>query len=277
MAVHLPGVSERVFEFAFNSQFCNSSGSLVVGCPYIPTQNQEKRLGYDVAMKIASGSQIRSLYLQHKVARFVDGRSGSNMKFRVKVGSPYYAYSLDVDQYNLIHRFSQKKTRDFYYCSPIFTTRKALSDHYATGSVVANSAWIDVSNCDAIASADIDPHCMVYDSNLSQAYRFSDEPDEGARIQKPTLEAFYGTNNDAQKFETADLVRTYAIFFNTLKDWWPERRLHRRKTEIEDGFRMRARLPAERHDFKQPADVVDAIRQITSEYLGVTWLMKVVS
>lgn len=273
MAVHRPGVSERVFEFAFNSEFCTSSGALIAGCPYIPTQNQEKRLGYDVAIKVKAGSKIRSLYLQHKVARYVDGKTGSNKKFRDAVGSPYYAFSLDVDQYNLIHRFSQKKTREFYYCSPIFTSRKDLDSHYAAKTVVSNSAWIDVSSCTAIPSTDTTSHCIVYSPDLQNVSRFSDEPEKTVAAEKPSLEKLL--MSPVREFQTKELAEEYFEFFNTLKEWWPDKLKRRRKSEEVSDFQMKSVLPPRREDFKQPKQVVEAIREITGDYLGVSWLVRV--
>jgi len=273
MAVHPPGVSERVFEFAFNSEFCTASGAVIAGCPYIPTQNQEKRLGYDVAIKVKAGSKIRSLYLQHKVARRVDGKSGSNKKFRDVVGSPYYAFSLDVDQYNLIHRFSQKKTREFYYCSPIFTSRKDLDTHYAAKTVVLNSAWISVATWSAIPSTDTASHCIVYSPDLKKVSRFSEEPEEPVPAEKPSLEKFFAA--PAREFQTKELAEDYYELFDTLKEWWPERMKTRRKSESSNDFQMKAVLPPRREEFKRPKDVVEAIQEITGDYLGVSWLVKV--
>jgi hypothetical protein len=271
MAVHPPGVSERVFEFAFNSEFCTASGALIAGCPYIPTQNQEKRLGYDVAIKVKAGSKIRSLYLQHKVARRVDGKSGSNKKFRDVVDSPYYAFSLDVDQYNLIHRYSQKKTREFYYCSPIFTSRKDLDLHYAAKTVVTNSAWISVAKWASIT--DTASHCIVYSSDLKKVSRFSEEPEELVPADKPSSEKFFAA--PARKFQTKELSEHYFELFDTLKEWWPERIKTRRKSEQLSDFQMKTVLPPRREEFKQPKDVVEAIQEITGDYLGVSWLVKV--
>ncbi|MCO5119738.1 MAG: hypothetical protein M9951_08875 [Burkholderiaceae bacterium] len=273
MAVYPPGVSERVFEFAFNSEFCTTSGALIAGCPYIPTQNQEKRLGYDVAIKIGGGSRIRSLYLQHKVARRVDGKSGSNKRFRDVVGSPYYAFSLDVDQYNLIHRFSQKKTREFYYCAPIFTSRQDLNGHFSARTVVPNAAWIDISTWSTIPSTDTQAHCIVYSPDLTAVSRFSEEPEKPISGERPSPEKFF--NAPALEFRTEDMAKEYFDFFDTLKEWWPERSKTRRKSEEEDGFRMKSVLPPRREDFKQPRQVVEAIQEITGDYLGVTWLVKV--
>ncbi|QSN61330.1 MULTISPECIES: hypothetical protein [unclassified Caballeronia] len=273
MSVQLPGVSERVFEFAFNSEFCAASGSTLVGCPYIPTQNQEKRLGYDVSFKLSTGKSYRSLYLQHKVSRRVDGSSPSNKHFRAAVGSPYFAFSLDVDQYNLIHRFSQKRSREFYYCAPIFTRRSELDTHFRSAQVVSNSAWIDVSGCASIPRGDEESHCIVYDPALKGAARFSQEPQSGLKIQRASVDGMIQSQRTV-RFDAKSLREEYEEFFETIGDWWDEgRRIRRRKSDADTDFRMKRQRPARRKHLNTPEEAVSAIRELTSDYLGVTWLV----
>jgi hypothetical protein len=274
MSVQLPGVSERVFEFAFNSEFCVASGSTLAGCPYIPTQNQEKRLGYDVSFKLAIGQSFRSLYLQHKVSRRVDGSSPSNKRFRAAVGSPYFAFPLDVDQYNLIYRFSQKRSREFYYCAPIFTRRSELDTYFRSAQVVSNSAWIDVSGCASIPSSDEESHCIVYDPALKRAVRFSQEPQFGSKIQRASADAVIPSQRTVV-FDTKSLKEEYEEFFETIDNWWDEgRRTRQRKSEADTDFRMMRQRPERRKEIRTPKEAVSAIRELTSEYLGVTWLVR---
>lgn len=271
MSVISAGFSERVFEFAFNSEFCNYSRFLLAGCPFIPTQNQEKRLGFDVAIKINNGARFRSLYLQHKVARLVDGKSGSNKKFRDAVDSPYFAFPLDTDQYNLIHRFSQKTRREFYYCAPAFTTRKDLSCYYASRAVVENSAWIDVSKCSPIT--DKKPHTIVYSSDLKSAARFSEEPDARIIIKKPSVELSFQESDYLSG--SKGLFEEYKAFYETLIEWWPERQTKRRKSEPEVDFQMKSTLPTRLDNFESTEEVIEAFSEITGGYLGVSWLVQV--
>ena len=73
MPVYPPGFSERVFEFSFNAEYSNANRALLSAAPHIPTQNEEKWLGYDVAFELNRRGIVHSLALQHKVCRFVDG------------------------------------------------------------------------------------------------------------------------------------------------------------------------------------------------------------
>lgn len=47
-----PGFSERTFEFCFNAEFCQLFGGLLASHPHIPSQREEKDLGYDVEFVI---------------------------------------------------------------------------------------------------------------------------------------------------------------------------------------------------------------------------------
>src|SRR6266536_4820705 len=103
MPVYLPGFSERVFEFGFNSEYANQNRAILAAAPHIPTQNDEKSLGYDIAFEIKRhGGAVHSIAIQHKTCRFVDGESATNQKFWNAVGGPYFAFRLNVDQFNLI-------------------------------------------------------------------------------------------------------------------------------------------------------------------------------
>src|SRR4051794_39265769 len=102
MAVYAPGFSERVFEFSFNAEFSEQQKAFLASAPDIPTQNKEKWLGYDVAFELEKRGAIHCTALQHKVSRFVDGRSPSNRRFWDHIGGAYFAFAIDVDQFNLI-------------------------------------------------------------------------------------------------------------------------------------------------------------------------------
>ncbi len=269
MAVWYPGISERVFEFGFNAEFCSKNSAILAGCPYIPTQNQEKKLGYDVKMKIAKGSKVRPLYLQHKVSRYVDKCAISNKAFFMAAGGPYFAFALDKDQYNLIHMASQKPSREFYYCAPIFTTRLDMNRHYMAHDVINHSVWIDISGCGAIT--DNKPHCIVYDMLGGRAFRFSNNP-KMAMITRPE------ERGDIQlpwkKFGTDFLQENYIGLFNTLKDWWPERMKGKRKSRAEEKNAMPRKFPLQR-EIKDVGSGIEAIRDIASNYYGVSWLIEV--
>lgn len=148
MPVFPPGFSERVFEFSFNAEFSSRNRAVIAAAPHIPTQNEEKWLGYDVAFQINSrGGATHTLALQHKVSRFVDKVSGSNARFFYEAKGPYYAFRLDSDQYNLIQSISSLGLPgiEFYYCAPLFTTLGDMNGHYLTNQVTDHALWVDVS------------------------------------------------------------------------------------------------------------------------------------
>src|SRR5713101_9767397 len=122
--VHRPEFGERVFEFAFNAEYAKKHHAILAACPYLPTQQDEKRLAFDVEFKLKQrGGAVASLFLQHKVARLVDKKSGSNSHFWSAAGGPYFGFRLDIDQYNLMHKFASRRNRDIFYCAPRFTKR----------------------------------------------------------------------------------------------------------------------------------------------------------
>src|SRR5688500_6727594 len=103
VAVLYPAFPERVFEFAFNAEYCHVNRAVLIGTPELPTQNEEKYLGYDVAFEIRrAGGVVNTIALQHKTSRYVTTRSGSNARFYDEIGGPYFAVRLDTEQFNVI-------------------------------------------------------------------------------------------------------------------------------------------------------------------------------
>lgn len=174
MATYPSGFSERVFEFAFNAEFATTYKTVIAGLPYIPTQNLEKALGYDVRFEIKKrGQPRRFIALQHKVARYIDGCSGSNFHVREKVGCPYYCTKIDPDQFNTIRKQCGTTGLDFYYCAPKFHEVGEMNKHYTIGQVRQNSAWFDISACNLLTNTE--GHKLVYDRSATKAYVFSGE------------------------------------------------------------------------------------------------------
>lgn len=173
MSVEQPGFSERIFEFAFNSEFAAAYRAVIAGVPHIPTQNQEKTLGYDVKFEVTrKGSPVKFLALQHKVAKFVDGKSGSNKFIRDKVGDPYYSTRIDPAQFNVIVKACSIPDLDFFYCLPLFHTLGSLNLNYNARKVCSSSVWIDVSKVKRLTTHE--SHFMAYRERL-QAFVFSEE------------------------------------------------------------------------------------------------------
>jgi len=54
--------SERTYEFCYNNEFCNKHKGLLAAYPFLPSQRQEKHLGYDVQFEIDTGKYRYSLF-----------------------------------------------------------------------------------------------------------------------------------------------------------------------------------------------------------------------
>lgn len=109
MSVFHAGFSERVFEFSFNAEYAHQNRAVLAAAPHIPTQNEEKYLGYDVAFEVSHRGSIGAIALQHKVCRFVDERGRTNRKFWDAAGGPYFAFRIDVEQFNVIESLASAK------------------------------------------------------------------------------------------------------------------------------------------------------------------------
>lgn len=270
MSVHKAGFAERVFEFAFNSEYCVKNSAVLAACPYIPTQQQEKRLGYDVKMTVnRRGGGTSSLFLQHKVSRFVDSRTGSNAHFYNAVEGSYFAFSLDIPQYNLIHHAATSKRETFFYCAPAFTTRREMDERFLAQSVTNDSVFFDIAGAGRIA--DTTSHCIVYNSDGSKAWRFSEEPIKISGIRASLAREF------ARKilvFDRDTVAETYESLLLSLKEWWPDRQKIRRKTDSSESRTMPEVLPPHR-DINRLDVGIEAVRELTVEYYGVSWLIGV--
>ncbi|KQW46704.1 MULTISPECIES: hypothetical protein [unclassified Roseateles] len=268
MTVKKPGFAERVFEFAFNAEYCAAHKAVLAACPYLPSQQQEKRLGYDVEIQtLVAGGAVSSLFLQHKVARHVDSRTGSNAKFYDAVGGPYFKFELDIEQYNLIHKAVQGGKQNFFYCAPAFTTRAEVDQHFATGSVVDNSVWIDVLNAGAITDAR--SHSIVYNLDASQVHRFSDQP---VRATGGAPSEWRLDTGRIEKFDRDAVVEIYNDLLEDLNEWWPHRQKLRRKSEASESQLMPDHLPKVR-EVPDLAQAVEAVQELAVDYFGVSWLI----
>ncbi len=272
MSVDKAGFAERVFEFAFNAEYCILNRAVLAACPYLPTQQQEKRLGYDVAVRINErGGGVSSLFLQHKVSRFVSSRTGSNAHFFDAAGGPYFAFTLDNDQYNLIHHAATTKREAFYYCAPVFTTRKDMDDKFFAQAVVNDSIWIDVAGAGPIAAGDTGSHSIVYSSDSTQVWRFSDEPNR-ARAVAPSQGRERAKPLDV--FDVQSVTETYESLMADLLEWWPSRQRGRRRALGADQRPMPEALPT-RRPIRTLKEGIAAVRQLAVEYFGASWLVEV--
>lgn len=172
------GFSERLFEFAYNAEFARVHSAVLAGLPWIPSQQQEKLLAYDVRFRLKGVNAVRSLFLQHKVASFFEPMPKSyksKSKFVGALAPEFFKFKLDNDQYNKIVNL---RLRDVavYYCSPMFIGVRRLNRHFAAGTVDGNSIWIDVRACPKLVGASKKTtHHLGYTSAML-VRRFSDGP-----------------------------------------------------------------------------------------------------
>lgn len=265
MPVMPAGFSERVFEFSFNAEYVNKNKALLAGAPRIPTQNQEKWLGYDVEFELkAAGGAINSLALQHKVSRFVDSQGPSNSHFWNAIGGEYFAFRLDTDQFNLIESISTANLTgiQFYFCAPLFVSRKDMSDKFFANDVNAHSVWIDVGGAGQILDDDL--HTIVYSPNGADAFRFSEK--------KVPLKTFnYEQRQQVQivdkKLDQADIERIYKECHRVLKEYWPSRR-GTTTVNLENPYRLPENLPIEE------AATFSSLGRLLGRYFGSSVLVR---
>lgn len=287
---------ERLFEFAFNAAFIDRNAAILVGTPDIPSQDAEKWLGYDVVFEIERTAGVTgSIALQHKVSRYVNGSgSSANADFRAVVQPEYFAFPLDVDQFNIIQSLAAANMPgiEFVYCAPLFVTRKCINDFYAQKQIEANSIWIDIA-----AVPPLDPsesHSVVYDVNGSAAWVLS----QPARaIVKQPVERFRNQVRD-EGWNAERVAGIYTEVLAEIDKAWPlieehqRERASLRRMAREQGPRglsedERAKLAGGHFSWPtsrpEPVEITDlrsgleATSQLLANYLGMSWIVEVCS
>ena len=153
------GFSERTFEFCFNSEFCHNFGGMLASHPHIPSQRQEKDLGYDVEMRILQSQFTASIFIQHKISAFAEVRVGRNAKYYDQHKGPYFRFPVDNHQHNTLYELSRTKG-NAYYCAPIFHRRHELEAFYRTNQIGDKSLILDPLDVGQLA--DSDRHNVTY-------------------------------------------------------------------------------------------------------------------
>jgi len=167
-----PGFNERTFEFCFNAEYCQLNMALLATHPHIPSTRAEKDLGYDVEFRIKEGKFTKSLFLQHKVSSFAQTRAGRNAEFWAAHEQPYFRFTVDNDQHNVLCKLSEKKSNAFY-CAPIFHWRHELETRFRAMSIGAGAVFLDPSDVGKIT--DTKRHNITYDG-LGQDPTLHSEP-----------------------------------------------------------------------------------------------------
>ena len=267
MSVLRPGFSERVFEFSFNAEYADRNRAILAGAPSIPTQNEEKSLGYDVMFEIADhGGAVHAVALQHKVSRFVDGLGPSNGNFWNAAGGPYFAFRLDTDQYNLIESIASTGLPgvEFQFCAPLFATRVQMNGHYLAGAVEAHSLWIDIAGAGPITDDDV--HTIVYRADGSQAFRFSETPRKLAVVTDDARRVQWESRRN-RVIESPE--RIYYTALQHLRRYWPERRSRGQRRGDSEAGALPSKLPDE------AAPTFANAGRLLADYFGLSLLVEV--
>jgi hypothetical protein len=278
--VTYPGFSERIFEFAFNAEFVGQNWAVLAACPDLPSLQDEKTLGYDVEFQITKrGGGIQSVFLQHKVARFVSGKAGSNAHFYNAVGGPYYAFHLDTPQYNLIHGLAKDHKRRIYYCAPLCTSRRVIDQHFMHRKICINAVWMDVAAAGTII--DTKSHTIIYSQDGKQAFRFSSEPQTVAAF--PAARFANSTDRYVHGFDRAEAKKLYDDVYEELAERWGT--LARRPSDLpahvgqEDRQRSQEAFVLGRPPNRIPDedserwDFIATTSELLARWYGVSWLI----
>tara|TARA_R100001369_G_scaffold91410_1_gene132649 strand:- start:315 stop:1049 length:735 start_codon:yes stop_codon:yes gene_type:complete len=137
-----PGFSERAFEFCFNHDYMQRNAAFLATYPNIPSQRQEKYLGYDVEFRLSLRTYSFSVFIQHKVSSYGGSRAGKNADFYNEYNAPYYRFPVDNEQHTRLQALSAGRGNT-YYCAPKFHTREDLHDCFQTGAISQRVILLD--------------------------------------------------------------------------------------------------------------------------------------
>jgi hypothetical protein len=264
VSVLVPGFAERVFEFAFNAEYAHRNQALLTGSPNIPSQNEEAWLGYDVEFSIiASGGATHTVALQHKVSRYVDNWSRSNDHFWTAAGGPYYAFRLDVDQYNLIHWLAGLGLphAEIHYCAPLFATRADMDTHYLGTAVETNSVWIDVQGSGALNT--YETHTIIYDAAGANAFVFSSDAQKLSVVSTDVRRA----RSEERRQRRVDFTKLERELRRALRAYWVEKLPQQRRRNQLNQFS----LPSEPPPDEPPEDEASAktVSALIADFVGL--------
>ncbi|MEE3361073.1 MAG: adenylosuccinate lyase [Pseudomonadota bacterium] len=139
--------------------------------PNIPSQRQERYLGYDIEFKLTQSSYSVSVFIQHKVAHFAEVRSGSNARFFNTHNEPYFRFPVDNDQHTILQKLSSARGNTFY-CAPLFHSRDDLHNSFQNGSISQNVILLDPNAVAPVAGKQ--RHNISYDRYGRAAFMHSE-------------------------------------------------------------------------------------------------------
>jgi hypothetical protein len=241
-----PGFSERTFEFCYNAEYCQVHAALLAAYPNLPSQRQEKYLGYDVEFKISEGLFTKSVFLQHKVSFKATARAGKNTQFYDTHGGPYFRFPVDRVQHNTLRKLSVDWGNAFY-CAPRFNLAPELELHFRTPSILDNSILLDPVDVDEIT--DNGRHNITYAPNGSNPTLHS--------VPRHFRKAFSGGKKDPPPLKTTTID---GIYVKELCDELVDQTQHSK-------YRRMATLEVLE---KKP---VEQIQFLLGHVYGVSWLL----
>lgn len=258
MTVQRSVFPERLFEFLFNAEFIHKNAAQVVGMPHIPSQDEEKWLGYDVAFNIQnSPGVVDVLALQHKVVRLVDGPGSAANKLHRKIaGNTYFAFPVDPFQFNTIEALVSESLPGlkFFFCAPLFVDQPNLDARYAAKDLDAHSVYIDVKGVGRLDESI--PHSIVYTPAGNKAWVFSKDPKE---LKITRVKKRNELRRQQQEQLSLDaLQKLYARAFELISDGY------RRRIEIE----LSQKLPVQMSQIGKFSDLRQRLLEAAPERVG---------
>lgn len=249
--------SERMFEFAYNAEFCRKNSAFLVGAPSIPSQNMEKLLAYDVALRVKKGSPVRSLFLQHKVPikYWVPANKTTTSHYAAVLGELYFRFFLNNQQHNKIIASFGRRSPPIFYCAPLFTKNNFLHSSFLNSTIHDNSILIDVSKLRPLTGKSLTTsHSIGYDTKKSKVYQFSADP------------------------KLCESVSAETIIKNLPIERFNMRYLGQLLTEVKDAVGQEGLDASELARLSQPIPElfikrVEEVAYWTSTKLGVSWLL----
>lgn len=286
--------SERHYELAINLEMLRHSSEY-----FVPSQPEEKDLGYDIAVvptlpgawsRLAAGlpgigpggppglAPATSLFIQYKRPDFISNRNGKQSKRREKrfrAHRPYYRIKLEKEQLEVLLELQQQLSEraSVCYTAGCFHRRGEFYLHKLAGSVGDNSVFLPLQRVktDLVAMGLHPPrlnenHSWTYDGHGARGMLSSDDHAlEGLR-----WEDFLRTLREVP--ETEPLERHVEATAGTLLEWQRE--------SVEP---RRPRLPARPDEwtelpFRRPPDipttpVIEAHEAL--DRLGIGWFLAV--
>lgn len=137
--------SERDFEFCFNAAFLQEHADALIAVPFIPSQRQERIVGWDVRFKLKQGRTRRSLFLQHKRPGYAASARGRAAAVYKQYDGPYYRFPVasarDAHQLNRLTALANKG-RNVAYTSPSIHLLTELEAAFADGTLLKKTIFI---------------------------------------------------------------------------------------------------------------------------------------